>query len=1096
MPRVGDGSPGDGLVSAEDGVVDGMVDGVVDGRARDVDDLAAIVTPGRPPTQEQAAIIGAGLDPMLVVAGAGSGKTETLSLRIVYLLDHAQRLFGTPISPDEILCLTFTRKAAAEIAERAEERIAAVFGADPSRPPASVSTYNAYAAQLVAEHGLRLGVDPDATTLTEAALWQLAKDVVDGWTGPLAIDAAVSSVTAAVPRLASQLSDHELSPSDLRDWAGAALARLEALPKKEGDATPGTFTQELRSRVGRLHSLVSLADLVEEFQRRKHAGSQLDFSDQVAIGAHLSRLPAVQDVERGRYRAVLLDEFQDTSPGQLRLFARLFGGSHHVMAVGDPHQAIYGFRGASESALPMFVSEFGGDGVVRQAGLSVSWRNERAVLEAANAAAAPLRAESGVAVRELRSRGQYLGTPEPARRAAALEAMVLPDHVEEAAEVARYIRDRRAELGRQRGAGTGVATAAVLCRRRAQFAAVIDALVAHGLDYEVVGLGGLVDTPEVADLIALLEIAHDPSRGDSAIRLLTSERVALGIADLAALRDWARELAGPRDTREADTSLVDAIASPPPPGWTSTEGRELSGAARTRIHALQAAVDVVRTRAYLSLPELVVTAERVWGLDIEAAVARPDGRAVRHVDAFVDACRRFAAGAERATLGALLAWLDAARDKEGGLDAPVTEPDPTAVQVLTVHAAKGLEWDIVAVPGLVDGHFPAVQEPSQRRPAYTDPGWLGELGALPYELRLDRADLPQWRWHDTVDHRDLVGSVDAFLEDCGAHRIAEERRLFYVAITRARSHVLLSASWRTGGARVRTPSCYLRELVEQGLVSDEAWAPAPDPDERPVDVPVTAQWPPAPTAAQLARRALASEVRDAMGSVRPDDDWTGLPLGREIAAMLAERSERAAGTGDVAMPTHLSTSALVALRRDRDAFTAQLRRPLPAEPTPAARRGSLLHAWIEAHYGHTPLLSLDDLGPSEDDGDLASLREAFARSEWAHRTPSHIEVDVELPVAGVTIRSRIDAVFPPGEGLDRVTVVDWKSGTAPRDPEERAAREVQLAVYRLAWAEWTGVPLEQVDAAFHYVGDGATVRPARLLTRPEIEQLLAARVTQ
>ncbi|WP_082097123.1 ATP-dependent DNA helicase [Demequina gelatinilytica] len=1083
----------------EGGLETGLEEGLVRGERRDARALVELVT-GLPPTEEQEDVIGAGLAPMLVVAGAGSGKTETLSLRIVYLLDHAEELFGTAISPDEVLCLTFTRKAAAEIAERAESRITAAFGHDPSRPPASVSTYNAYSAQLVAEHGLRLGIDPDATTLTAAALWQLASDVVGTWTGPLDTDAAVSTVTTSITRLAGQLRDHDVTPAALRAWAREAQLALEELPKNAGDRAPGPLTtrtgsaNEHAKRIAKLRTLAAVAELVEEFQRRKREASQLDFADQVAFAAELSRLDAVQAIERGRYRAILLDEFQDTSPGQLRLFARLFGADHHVMAVGDPNQAIYGFRGASESALPMFVEEFAHGREVAERSLSVSWRNEGAVLDVANAAATPLREASRVPVLPLRSKGVYLGRPEPRRRTAGVHSVVAADQVGEADAAVAWLEERREDLRRE---GVARPTGAILCRRRAQFAPVVEALVRAGVDYEVVGLGGLVDTPEVSDLVALLEIAHDPSRGDSAMRLLTSERVALGVRDLAALHDWSRELAGPREARDSEPSLVDALATPPVAGWRSREGRALSDAAHARIVRLQRAVTAVRTRTYLSLPELILAAERAWGLDIEAAVARPDGRAARNVDAFVDAARQFAAGAERATLGAFLAWLEAARSEEGGLELPVKEPEPDAVQVLTVHAAKGLEWDVIAVPGLVDGHFPSVGEPSSRRPYYSDAGWRGKGVELPYELRLDREDLPHWDWRGAADHGGLGDSIEEFERACGQHRIAEERRLFYVAVTRARSHVLLSASWRAGGVTVRTPSCYLRELVDLGMLSDEGWEPRPE-DGTAVEVePVRAGWPPAPTPAQLARRVLAAEVRDAMGARReagasPEDGgWDHLPLGREVAAMLEERRDRERGVGDVALPAHLSTSALVALRRDREAFTAQLRRPLPAEPTPAARRGSLLHAWIEAQYGHVPLLALEDLGPGEDESDIEALTESFARSEWASRTPSHIEVDVEVPVAGVTIRSRIDAVFPAGGGLDRVTVVDWKSGSAPRDPEERAAREVQLAVYRLAWSEWTGVPLEEVDAAFHYVRDDATVRPERLLTRPEIEALLA-----
>src|SRR6187431_2927788 len=167
--------------------------GVVSGLGRGAAELAHLIDPDRRLTGEQEAIVSAPLGPALVVAGAGSGKTETLSLRILYLLDHAQELFGADISPDEILCLTFTRKAAAEIAERSERFIAHAFDPvgprgpvrDPERPAPAVATYNGYSAALALEHGLRVGVDPDSTVLTQAALWQLAWRVVEEWTDAL-----------------------------------------------------------------------------------------------------------------------------------------------------------------------------------------------------------------------------------------------------------------------------------------------------------------------------------------------------------------------------------------------------------------------------------------------------------------------------------------------------------------------------------------------------------------------------------------------------------------------------------------------------------------------------------------------------------------------------------------------------------------------------------------------------------------------------------------------------------------------------------------------------------------------------------------------
>ncbi len=1062
----------------------GIHEGFVIGQRRSPEQLAALIDPERRLTSEQSAVAGSGLTPALVVAGAGSGKTETLSLRILYLLDNAKELFGRDLSPDEILCLTFTRKAAAEIAERASKHIAAVFGHDPNRPDVSVSTYNGYAAELAAEHGLRVAVDPGATILTNASLWQLADSVVQSWDRTVETDAAVSTVTVALARLAAQARDHRVTPSDLKTWASEALAFMTALPKKQGDGEPGSFTQDLDRHVGKLRSLVSMADLVEEFDARKRAGSFLDFSDQVDVAVRLSQIEHVQHSERARFCAVLLDEFQDTSPPQLDLFAHMFGATHPVMAVGDPNQAIYGFRGASADALRQFVARFGDDDVARFT-LSVSWRNEASVLGAANAAVAPLAAGAVVGA-ALRSRGEELGKPEPKRRTPGVSGSRHVTLQDEALAVVDFIRARRRELARGPSAPV---TAAILCRRRAQYGPLVDALSAAGVAYEVVGLGGLLDVPEVADLLALLHVAHDPSRGDAAMRLLTGERVSIGPRDLAALYDRADQIAGSRDEREGSPSVIDALASLPAPGWTSSAGRSLTGEAYRRLTALAAVIDNVRRHTYLTLPELVMFAERAWGLDIEAASVRPDGRARRAVDAFADATRSFAAGARHATLGAFLSWLDAAREEENGLDTPVREPDPTAVQILTVHGAKGLEWDVVAVPGLNDGQFPKVGVPSASSPHYTDSGWLDGVGNVPFDLRLDRDQLPHWAFRAARDHKEIVASIGDFRVASGAYRLDEERRLFYVALTRARSHVLLSGSWFGTGVKAFTPSPYVTELVDSGNVAVGVWEQCPE-DGAPMAVAIEPRpWPRSATDAQESRRALADRVRLA-GTTLPADGWDeSLPLAREVAVILAERASRSENASDVALPAHLSTSALVAMRRDRGAFTRQLRRPVPVEPTAAAHTGSAFHAWIEARFGH--VLLWEDTDPSDDDGaDLDALKQAFLASEWATRTPSHVEADVELPLAGVTIRSRIDAVFAPGAGLDRVTVVDWKSGRPPRDPKERQAREVQLAMYRLAWAAREGLDVKDVDAAFYYAAADATVRPERLLGRKEIEALI------
>ncbi|MFD6178115.1 MULTISPECIES: UvrD-helicase domain-containing protein [unclassified Isoptericola] len=1135
---------------------------------------------GRPaPTDEQVAVIEAPLDPVLVVAGAGSGKTETMAARVVWLIANDL------VAPEEVLGLTFTRKAAAELTQRVQSRLAqlaraqgrATSGLDLLARP-TVATYNAYAASLVADHGLRLGIEPGSRLLGEANQWQLAAQVVESWADDLGTDRAVSTVVGAVLSLSGELGEHLVPVDDARDALADVVARLDALPLGPRQRKR---TKEIQGLIDSVAERGRLLDLVAEYRRRKRVADALDFGDQIAFAAELARsVPAVGATERARYPVVLLDEYQDTSYAQVELLAGLFGGGHAVTAVGDPHQSIYGWRGASASGLARFGERFrtrgGAPAAVRY--LSTSWRNDAAVLAAANVAAGPLRERA-------RHTGAGVDVPpldlRPGAGAGTVRAHVAATSEEEAEAAAEFVATRWRRATRRDGSDR--VTAAVLCRARSQFAAVEVALRRRGLPVEVVGLGGLLTTPEVVDVVALLEAVHDPSRGDSLLRLLTGPRVSLGAADLHALGSWASDLAradgarpgttrpggpdggpesphGPDDTDgeepvviEGDVvdhrSIVDALDDLPAPGRPARDGRVLSADGHGRLTALARLLRELRGLTYLSLPELVVAAERALGLDVEVATAqvladtlattagRTGGpglgaaaagvslRGREHLDAFRDVAASFAQSADVATLGAFLAWLGVAGDQERGLDMPVREPDPDAVQVITAHAAKGLEWDVVAVPGLVDGVFPSQAESSQGR---LDGGWLTDVSSLPYHLRGDAPDLPEFTWAEASDTKDLAARRDQFRADCGAHRLAEERRLAYVAFTRARRELFLTAHWWGTGSAPRRVSPFLAELVESGVVDADGWAAQPDPSAgNPRDaVEHAAPWPapedgtqrPAdgaepsadgtpgagPTPRELLRRtaALVEAARAAGGGAATGvlRDASGRDLVVLAGTLLTERGERA--SREVEMPAHVSASGLVRLAGDREAFALQLRRPVPQEPTVHARRGTNFHEWVERFFTSSSLVDVDDLPGAEDgeiapDVDLDTLRQRFLDSPWAARAPLAVEVDVETPVAGVMLRSRIDAVFADPDAPSAadgeppaVVVVDWKTGHEPRDAEARSAREVQLAVYRLAWSRYTGLPLDRVSAAFVYVASGTTVRPRRLLDEAELEALV------
>lgn len=1088
-------------------------------RAADI--AAALGTP--PPTAEQVAVIEASTRPTLVVAGAGSGKTETMAGRVVWLVANGL------VAPDEVLGLTFTRKAASELSERIARRLRGLRAAGLWHPPvddgtgaevlggtATVSTYHAYAGRIVREHGLRLGVEPQARLLTEAAAWQLAAEVVGRYDGPMAdVEWAESTVTAALVDLAGELAEHLRTPAELSSELTATVRALAAVPAGAGRRQK----HPLREVMSTLRARQALVPMLQAYAEVKAGRDCLDFADQMALAARLaSGVPLVGRGERRRYRAVLLDEFQDTSEAQLVLLRSLFAASEDgaisVTAVGDPHQSIYGWRGASATTLGRFPREFADRaGPAQVLPLRTSWRNDAAILAVANVVAGPLRAGAAVQVAALAARpGAGPGQAHAARY----------DTVEdEARGVAGWIAQRWASpSGRRTGA-----SAAVICRKRSQFALVVEALQEAGLPVEVVGLGGLLLTAEVADLMALLWVVHDPTRGDHLARLLTGPPVFLGAADLDGLAAWARELerraaqaaddpASPAPRRvdpEAGMALADALDDLPPYGWRSATGQQVSATARSRLAAFAALVRRLRRLTGLALPDLVGEAERALHLDVEVAV-RPEhtpSSARAHLDAFTDAAVTFSASADRPTLGGFLAWLAAAVEHERGLEAPAIETSRDAVQVLTVHAAKGLEWDVVAIPGLVEGGFPAWAHPPRVTwradrwavDAPRDGGWTVGASGVPYRLRGDADGLPVLR-HDAPDWSELAAAYEDFRSAGGAHEAAEERRLLYVAVTRARREALLTAAVWGDPKAPRVTSGMLEELVSSGVVDVDRWAPMPDgstgmPDNPRLLAAVATRWPPAHPGTERSGEALAA----AAVSARLDDPGPATSAGSGMpadprwdrVALLLDAEERTRGAARTAtLPSHLSASALVSLADDPVRFARRLRRPMPAPAAIAARRGTAFHAWVEGHFGAGALLDLDEFPgssdePAESAADLGRMQDLFLASSWADQRPIAVETAVEMVLAGVAVRGRIDAVFPRADG--GVTLVDWKTG--PR-PTGRAAdvAALQLGMYAAAYASLHDVPAEQVGAAFYYAATGTTV-PVRVPSVAQIEGLLA-----
>ena len=743
--------------------------------------------------------------------------------------------------------------------------------------------------------------------------------------------------------------------------------------------------------------------------------------------------------------------------------------------------------------------------------LTTSFRNSGRILAVANALSAPLRAQ-GVPVRDL------VPGPKGPDSGGVVHAC-LTDVEAEAAWIADQIESLFEPAGTY-----APREVAVLARARSQFDPIERALRARGVPVEVSGLGGLLATPEVTDVVATLRAMSDPGAGADVLRLLTGARWRLGPRDLAAFAARARALARPApdvlaalagagggEARVGSTgdpldtgSLVEALGDLGPRRAYSAEGYRRLDLLRRELHGL-------RRRSDQPLPDLIGDVIRTIGIDVEVSAhyGREASAARGHLDRFLDVAAEFSESEDSPSVTAFLAYLEAADEHERGLDSGRVGVPGDAVQLLTVHGAKGLEWPVVVIPGLVTDIFP-----SKPRGGID---WCRDAKLLPFPLRGDSADLPVLDVTACADQRDVRDALGSHAEACGERAALEERRLLYVAATRAEDKLLCTGYWWGTGSKCREPSRFLTEIREacqafgpvQAAASDGGWAPRPAGGEaNPLDTePRASRWPQDPLTPER-RRALEDGVRivraaaaqpaesaadpAAAGPVGAADTDRAAAWKEEVGKLLAERTrlrEASAGAFEVAMPAHLSVSQLVALHKDPDELARWIRRPVPLPPAPLARRGTAFHAWLESRFQAGRLLDIEDMPGAADedaaiDSDLDVLKEAFLASEWAQRQPIEVEVPFETHIDDVLVRGRADAVFrdrPGPSGTDWVdVVVDWKTGQIPTG-EDAGAAAVQLAAYRLAWHLLSGTPLDRISAAFHYVRAGVTVRPVDLL---------------
>jgi DNA helicase-2/ATP-dependent DNA helicase PcrA len=890
--------------------------------------------------------------PLLIVAGAGTGKTTVITRRIAWLISERKA------RPEEILALTFTDKAAVEMEERVDTLVPYGYAA------VEISTFHAFGDRLLREHSLEVGLTPDFDVYNRAEQVIFFRDRLFEF--PLERYRPLGDPTRhihAIIGLISRCKDEDISPDEYRACAERLMADAARTPDDEDAADRAAQQLELALTYAKYQELMARAGAV-------------DFGDQIAYALKLLRSrPHVLNFYQRRFKYILVDEFQDTNHSQFEL-VKLFASRHsNICVVADDDQAIYRFRGAAISNVLGFLDVYPD---ARQVVLTENYRSPQEILDAAYRLIVfnnpdRLEVRSGISKR-LRAVGGAGASP---------RHLHFETGTQEADAVAQLVRER---VDADEWTPTDVA---ILVRSNNDADQFLRSLNLRGLPWTFSGNQGLYGRPEVRLLIAFLRSVAHPDDSVSVHYLASSDIYNVPIVDLTRCATYA-------DRRHR--WLFDVFRAATVVGDVSME---MSEAGQRAIQHLVA--DLTR---YMELAREMPTGELLyqfmadsgWLARMSKAATARDEAEVQNISKFFRRVQDASKTLRYDNVREFVNHLDALI--EAGEDPAIAEADveTPAVRVLTVHKAKGLEFPVVFMVGLAQGKFP----------------WPRRRDALELPAELVKATLPS-----------------------GDFQKQEERRLFYVGMTRARRDLYLTSARDYGGTRARKVSQFVLEAL---------------------DLPKEATRPSAPRAVEeIARHAPAAA-----------SDTDVMPVVPETEELLISHKQ----------VDDYQTCPL------KYRYVHLLRVPILRHHTVVY--GNTIHKVVE-HYlkrrAAGNFTSLDDLlavydREWEDHGFLtwehkearrAAGRRALSRfwnEEEAHGVkPTSIEKEFGFSLGNDRVRGRFDRV---DEDLLGAVIIDYKTSevTRQKDADRRAADSLQLKVYALAWREMTGALPQRVELRF------------------------------
>ena len=960
-------------------------------------------------TDEQRAVVDADLiGPRLVDAGAGTGKTFTLVQRAAALVRR-----GT-LCADELLVVTFTKAAASEIADRLEREL----GPDDHRRP-TCGTFHAIASDLLRAYAYDGGTSPDMRVIDDGrARGLFARAFADLIAGRLNVDLSAfplldrpKALERSLARMGLDLKSNGTNVSAFFARARDAASELEEIsfgtvtslqqngvkpyagwPKPD----PARTDAERRDEAARERCNVDVVEaLFAHFQALLDREHLLTFGDVIIRAtAMLRERPAITAALRARWKHAIVDEFQDTNEGQIAFLKALFGEKlTPVLVVGDVRQAIYEFNGARPEGIVEF-RNFARECLP----LGTNRRSLQPILDAAYAS---LRSLGGVAEDLNAPLRAHRGDSEPT--CVRLELFEGADALEnEAACVAETIATLVAR-------GVAPSDCAILLRARTRAGIFADALRARGLAVRLVGGVGFFDAPEIREVVAWLSLASDPTDAFAALAALQSASIGLGdgaVALLARGRDLARG------------ALLDAV----PP--------ELSADERERLERFRRIARVVCDLVGVPLVVAVRSVIDAAGIEI-SRVAEPDrlDQIRANLDKFVRTAVDFASDRPLARIVDLVAELRERDELE--LDLPIAELEGDRISVLTIHGAKGLEWQHVFVADVTSQIFPLQNNDAREKVAEFD----ADSGALALKHGVDGR--PTLRWFLTANPHDASGNLVKKTVTASN----EEYRLLYVALTRARDAVYVSGRKRGKNTISKCFTAVKSWVEERALPIDEhrlsalhggARAPGSVPLSEP-EIPFS--------------RELAARIERTVN--RPVSSPTRRGALSYTAMELFDRCPRRARFHYVFGLPDLSDEAPLAFDvGSGDAATGDAR-----ESRDPARYGRVIHYALEtlanARLGSI-VASIDDAlsaafaiegwSPSDALNEKARVAVVAASNALAALTPIAAERKFDVTIDSVALGGYIDLLARDAHG--NPVIVDYKTGRTKAEHYE-----IQFALY-------------------------------------------------